>query len=938
MKHKQLTVVIQAVFLIFFIGSATSTPVYAQEQAVNAPSVVADNNSASSSLTEPPDTIVVTGIVRDFSKKHDDFEGKVSGLAKGCVEEELGPNDKPVVAEGNQCAITKLEDWYSDEIDASRVKVHDITLNRNEDGVYSFESNSFFPVDEELDGNEGNSHNYHFTYEIHGEFTYRPGQVFHFKGDDDLWVYINKKLVIDVGGVHSAESDKVNLDDLDLVEGETYPLELFFAERHTTQSNFKMETDLVLEKTNPIAEVDFETLNIQMVVEWNVSILFFLRVEHVVELSERGFLTELQPEQAAKIPNHVITELDEEVKAQIKLPSSEDSIGSENVVESGNIIDSNILDTITDLSLENIFMLTAEDIEKMSVEIVAGFSKEQLSAIPATSVVSFTSIHISLMSVTTVTGFQREQVSYLRTDAMHGFSQEKFVALDAEAMGGLTVEHLQELDEDVLDLDKLSEEQKNNLPITQDAPVVVAEETEETEVTETEEIEVTETEETEVTETEEIEVIETEETEVTETEEIEVIETEEIEITETEETEVTETEVTETEVTETEVTETTETVIETTEQEISEGVQVETADLTQSTDGEVSVVEQVEETITEAWEDETIEVTQEDGIVTVTSEEADSELTYVAGEVEQAGEDDEVGVTENDLGYTEVVNEDGTKTTLAPAPQDVAELQELASSEERESSVEVSADGVVQIQGTVITESVTEYLRVEATFGAEVITAPEGAESGIHLNGATHGMVVYPGNIMQVIRPAMHPTAIALQAATQALLDVELTFRYRADGTVIFDYFGSPLKLVPEFAQEVEAEEPTDGGDDATMDVLPFEIGDTVETVDENGELSDEELLARVVVDGQTLNVVANTDAGEEPADGGEEPANGGEEPANGGEEPADGGEEPADGGEEPANGGEEPANGGEEPADGGEEPANGGEEPANGGEEPATS
>ncbi|MDM8557470.1 fibro-slime domain-containing protein [Candidatus Parabeggiatoa sp. HSG14] len=786
MKNKQLTVAIQTIFLIFAIVGATSTPVYAQEQAVNAPPVVVDN-SASSPLTDPPDTIIVTGIVRDFSKEHADFEGKISGLAKGCVEEELGPNDKPVVAEGNQCAITKLEDWYSDDIDASRVKVHDITLKKNEEGVYSFESNSFFPVDEELDGNEGNSHNYHFTYEIHGEFTYRKGQVFHFKGDDDLWVYINKKLVIDVGGVHSAESDKVNLDDLDLVEGETYPLELFFAERHTTQSNFKMETDLVLEKTNPIAEIDFETLNIQMVVEWNVNILFFLRVEHVVELSERGFLTELQPEQAAKIPNHVITELDENVKAQIQSSSKpvelDDDVIDDDVIN-GDIVDFDIL-TATDFSLEKIVMLTAEDIEKMSAEIVASFSKEQLSAVPATSIVSFTSIHISLMSVTTVTGFQREQVSHLRFETMHGFSQEKFVALDAEAMGGLTVEHLQELDEDVLDLDKLSEEQKNNLPITQDAPVVVAEEIE---ITETEEIEVTETEEIEITETEEIEVTETEEIEITETEEIEVTETEEIEITETEEIEVTETE--EIEITETEEIEVTET-------------------------------EEIEITETEVTETEEIE-----------------------GEI------------------------------VVPH----TELEKFADVEQKENGYQVETD-----------ESI-----LNVAFG-EIIPVSEemsDLEDGIHFTGKTHAMFVIESE-MQIMRPAMNTNAIALQTATQTLLDVEITFNYQVDGTVLFDYPGSPpLKLIPEFTQEDELtdgdEEPInniDGGDEesekAIMDILPVAEGEKVEIVDVNGEIITQDVVAKVGVtteDGstQTLNVIEDTDVTDgdtgdiEPTDGGD--------------------------------------------------------------------
>ena len=52
-----------------------------------------------------------------------------------------------------------------------------------------------------------------FTFELHTEFTYSPGQVFTFIGDDDVWVYINGVRVIDLGGVHSAITGTVMLFD-----------------------------------------------------------------------------------------------------------------------------------------------------------------------------------------------------------------------------------------------------------------------------------------------------------------------------------------------------------------------------------------------------------------------------------------------------------------------------------------------------------------------------------------------------------------------------------------------------------------------------------------------------------------------------------------------------------------------------------------------------
>ena len=55
-----------------------------------------------------------------------------------------------------------------------------------------------------------------------------------------------KKLGIDLGGVHGAQSQSVNLDTI--MAGQAsgdYSFDFFFAERHTTQSNLMITTSLV---------------------------------------------------------------------------------------------------------------------------------------------------------------------------------------------------------------------------------------------------------------------------------------------------------------------------------------------------------------------------------------------------------------------------------------------------------------------------------------------------------------------------------------------------------------------------------------------------------------------------------------------------------------------------------------------------------------------
>lgn len=274
---------------------------------------LAGANATSDPFAALPANLSLTGVVRDFRERsvtggHPDFERQpTAGFAQyaNMVNDELDSNGKPVfrstgfklnsdwkdqagrnrigprsyisaragdtngsvatTAGGALTTAANLESWFKDtpgvnmsrQLSLNLVRTpgtNTYTFNDRTDARYST-LGGFFPINGELFGNSpGNDKNFHFSFELATEFVYErnTGQVFTFTGDDDVWVYVDNKLVIDIGGVHSAKSQSIDLDRLTwLQSGRSYSLKFFFVERHRTASNFRIDTTLRLRTVEP---------------------------------------------------------------------------------------------------------------------------------------------------------------------------------------------------------------------------------------------------------------------------------------------------------------------------------------------------------------------------------------------------------------------------------------------------------------------------------------------------------------------------------------------------------------------------------------------------------------------------------------------------------------------------------------------------------------
>jgi fibro-slime domain-containing protein len=107
----------------------------------------------------------------------------------------------------------------------------------------------FFPIDEfpatgSTLPNNADPHDFHFTSEVRFWFEYQANSPrLDFSGDDDVWVYVNGHLALDIGGIHGRVAKSITIDSANatffgLETGKVYEIAVFQAERNISQSNY----------------------------------------------------------------------------------------------------------------------------------------------------------------------------------------------------------------------------------------------------------------------------------------------------------------------------------------------------------------------------------------------------------------------------------------------------------------------------------------------------------------------------------------------------------------------------------------------------------------------------------------------------------------------------------------------------------------------------